>query len=133
MTRGERLNNPGNIMFNREFSWIGQTGKDSDGYLQFDTAVHGMRAIGKDLLSKFSRGLDTVQKIIEVYAPPSENDTVAYMKDVAQRLNVDADEHLQITEQNILSSFIKAIVIHENGRCIYSDDDVSKATALALS
>lgn len=133
-TCGERNNNPGNIRPGSP--WQGMTGTAKCGssgeFVVFSSPVYGIRAIGKDLLTKYSRGLDTVRKIINVYAPPSENLTGSYISAVAKALGVGPDSPLNLTEPHTLIGFVRAIIQHENGRVIYSDQTISEAVNLAL-
>lgn len=132
-TRGERNNNPGNIRFDSRWTWQGQIGKDKDGYLLFDTVENGIRAIGKDLLSKFSRGLNTVRKIIEVYAPSFENNTEAYISAVSRSLGVEDSAVIDLYKTGTMQAFITAIIKHENGRVSYSSSVINSGVRKALS
>lgn len=131
-TRGERNNNPGNIRNNSKYKWQGQIGVDSAGYIIFDNVINGIRAIAKDLLSKNTRGLDSVFGIISVYAPPSENDTSAYIATVSKALNVSAFDSLDLTDFDTLYLFVLAIIKHENGRINYADQDLILGVNAAL-
>lgn len=132
-TRGERNNNPGNIRFNSSFTWQGQAGKDSGGYLIFDTVENGIRAIGKDLLTKFSRGLNTVRKIISVYAPSFENDTESYIRAVSSAMGVDDSETFNLYSASQLRTFVVAIIRHENGRVNFSTAQIDAGIERALT
>lgn len=79
MTLGEKLNNPLNIRNVDGQNWIGQIGKKA-GFCEFQNVWWGVRA-AMMILSKYrKRGLVTIEKIISTWAPPSENDTEAYIK-----------------------------------------------------
>jgi hypothetical protein len=133
-TRGERNNNPGNIR-PAGYTWQGQTGIDSGlmgDYVIFDSPEYGIRAVGKDLLTKFGRGLNTVRKIIAAYAPSSENDTGAYISAVSGGVGVSADSMLNLRDVATLTAFVYAIIKHENGRVIYSPAQVAEGVSLAL-
>jgi hypothetical protein len=113
--RGVRNNNPGNIRPSLAYVWRGQIAIDSGGYVIFDTAEHGIRAVAVDLLTKYKRGLVTVKSIITVYAPPEENDTEAYIAAVCADLGVVEYAWLHLTEPDTLRRFVKAIIKHECG------------------
>lgn len=132
-TRGERTNNPGNLRYSPNIPWEGldDPPKDPGGYCRFRTAVMGIRALAKDLLSKNRRGLDTARKIIEVYAPPNENDTASYVADVCERLAVGPDDVLTFDNAH-LCALVRAIVQHENGRVLYDPATVSQAVSMAF-
>lgn len=135
VTRGERNNNPGNLRYEPSIPWLGlaEPPHDAGGYCVFQTPGMGLRAAARDLLSKWRRGLNTVQTIIDVYAPPNENNTAAYVKDVCDRLGVNPDTIIDLTGNGVLLAFLKAIVWHENGRVIYGADTLGQAVSQALA
>lgn len=132
---GERNNNPGNIRPGS--NWQGMTGTAQCGasgtFVVFSSPVWGIRAIGKDLLTKYSRGLNTIRKIITVYAPPSENNTNAYIDAVAREVGVSADTLLNMRDVRTITGFVYAIIKHENGRVIYTPAQVAEGVSLALN
>lgn len=134
-TCGERNNNPGNIR-PAGYKWQGQTGTAQCGvsgeFIVFSSPTWGIRAIGRDLLTKYGRGLDTVRKIITVYAPPSENDTGAYINSVAKEIGVSPDTVLNLRDPLTMSIFVYAIIRHENGRVIYSPAQIAEGVSMAL-
>ncbi|MBN5203088.1 hypothetical protein JY494_26615, partial [Serratia marcescens] len=66
--RGLRNNNPGNIEASDKNPWEGQTGSDGR-FAKFETPEHGIRALGKNLLSYQRQGYDTVSEIVNRWAP----------------------------------------------------------------
>ncbi len=134
-TRGIRNNNPGNIEFNDNNSWQGQTGSDGR-FAQFETPEHGIRALGKNLLSYARQGYDTPATIIGRWAPPGkdgkENDTQAYIDSVCAQLGVKANDPLDLTNADTLTSLCNAIMKQENGKVPYTGDQVSKGVQAAL-
>lgn len=122
--KGERNNNPGNIRYVASIQWQGQTGDDGTGYAVFDTPENGIRALGHQLRTDINRGQNTVALIIGGdlsqgfygYAPPNENNTIAYINDVSQRLGVDANQSL---DQGAIPALAQAMIIHEEGEDIY--------------
>lgn len=118
VSRGYRNNNPGNIRWiaNASQRWNGMVSNDG-GYGVFDTPRNGTRALGRQLLKYSERGLRTVRDIVSTWAPSNENDTSAYVKDVAQQLGVSADAALDVRAR--LPQLARAIAKHENG---YLDD-----------
>lgn len=133
-TCGERNNNPGNIRPGS--NWQGMTGTATCGlsgsFVVFSDPVYGIRAIAKDLLTKYGRGLDTIRKIITVYAPPSENDTEAYIQSVSASVGIYPDSLLNLHDSTTLIHFVYAIIRHENGRVIYSPAQVAEGVSMAL-
>lgn len=54
----------------------------------------GARAQMKNNRTWYGRGYNTVEKLITVLAPPSENDTAAYINFVATKMGVKSDQVL---------------------------------------
>ncbi|MCS1340536.1 hypothetical protein NX036_25235, partial [Escherichia coli] len=80
--RGIRNNNPGNLEYSKTNPWVGQTGDDGR-FAKFETPEHGIRALGRNLMSYQRQGIDTVSEIINRWAPPTDkNDTMSYIKAV---------------------------------------------------
>lgn len=80
--RGIKNNNPLNIR--RGQRWVGMKAKQTDSqFCQFTTMAYGFRA-AFILLDKYytAYGLDTLGKVISRWAPPSENNTAAYIDTV---------------------------------------------------
>lgn len=134
MTRGIKNNNPGNIRKSGSV-WQGKIIPSSDpDFEEFDNAIDGIRALAKIILKYYkSYGLSTITGIISRYAPGSENDTAAYIADVALRTGFDKDTDLNIGDPQILASIVSAIIWHENGQNPYSDIQISEATELAIA
>ena len=131
MARGIRNNNPGNIEYSPNTNWLGLDSKNpSDGrFCRFKSPEYGIRALTRILKNYTKRdgtagigltGIDTVYEIIHRWAPPSENNTDAYVKSVASALGVDAKQHIELTE-DVLLRLVKAIILHENGTQPYDD------------
>jgi hypothetical protein len=124
LPRGIRNNNPGNLR--SDVSWAFMTGGDSGGFAIFDDSIHGLRALAKDLTNKINAdGLTTITGIISKYAPPSENNTAAYIQSVVDDTNLGPDQVLS-ADAPTLALLMRAIVNHENGES-FSNDYVSDA------
>ena len=116
-TRGFRNNNPGNIRHSEK--WLGLAEKQTDpDFCQFVSVEYGIRAIFKILETYRDKyGLKTVREIITKWAPPSENDTEAYIKGVCdyirnRHVTVFPDDEI---EGWYLYSVVAGIIHHENG------------------
>ena len=133
--RGIRNNNPGNLKHSDD-QWLGLRPVQTDPtFFQFQSAEYGIRAMARTLLTYQRRhGLDTVQDIIMRWAPKRnekgeiENDTLAYIKSVAQRMGVNPDDRISV--EYYLESLVKAIIVHENGFNPYSDETIREGLAL---
>lgn len=129
LTRGIRNNNPGNIRHSSA-QWVGKAANQTDNsFVSFTDAVYGLRALAVTLRTYFTKyGLNTVRGIINRWAPPSENDTGAYVNAVAKAVGVSPDAPLSFARDVPL--LIAAIVKHENGTQPYSSDTIAKAISL---
>jgi len=139
LPRGIRNNNPGNLKYSSN-AWNGKLPLDPSidaVYERFDTPHNGIRALARDMQTKINRGLDTVKKIIEEYAPPQENNTAAYIEHVAQVVT-DGDENKPLTaDKQTLQELAKTIIKHENGTKpngdpFYTDSEISAAVDDAM-
>lgn len=130
--RGIRNNNPGNLEFSKTNPWVGQTGDDGR-FAKFETPEHGIRALGRNLLSYQRQGIDTVSDIITRWAPPSDNNnTDAYIQAVCAQLGVTADQQLDASNPDTLKALCAAIIQHENGSQPYSDQQLSTGVSAAI-
>lgn len=131
--RGIRNNNPGNIDRNTT-RWDGMAADQSDPrFVVFDSPEYGIRALAKVLLSyQRKHGLDTVSKIINRWAPPSENDTGAYAAHVAARVGVGPDDRVSLEDEAVLTALAVSIIAHENANFGYQDHIVQAGISLAL-
>lgn len=120
--KGLRNHNPGNLRYVAAIPWNGQTGDDGTGYAVFDSDEHGVRALGHQLGTYASRGLNTVAEIISTYAPSNENDTAAYIAAVAGELGVDPAQPFDVN--GVLPQLAAAIIHHENGVQPFSMDQL---------
>lgn len=119
--RGIRNNNPGNL----------RSGPGGS-FGHYATPMAGLVAMAKNLQAYSRRGLNTVASIINRWAPSNENDTAAYIRDVARELHVGAREQLNLKDPATLQRLMGAIVSHENGRNPYSATLMGAAAAQAL-
>jgi len=129
-TRAERNNNPGNLNFAGQSGATLEDGSNAR-FAKFGTTAEGVSALAKQLQRYGERGLDTVSKIINKYAPSSENDTQAYIDALAKRLGVSGDQQLDLSDSNTLTGLIKGIARHEAGSDYLSDSDVMTGLSMA--
>jgi hypothetical protein len=104
-----RNHNPGNL---RPYNPATQP-VDSRGIRKFGSDAEGKKALEDDLRAKLHEGLTSITKLISKYAPPNENNTAAYIADVAQRLHKDKDATLTDADIQMLA---RAITIHEDAK-----------------
>jgi len=102
---GSRLarvnNNPGNLRF------VGQAGatQGDGGFARFSTPEAGYNALKNQIKLDASRGL-TLVKFINKYAPPSENDTGLYVKQMMKELGVSENTKISLIDLNKLARAI---------------------------
>lgn len=132
--RGIRNNNPGNIDRTAE-KWQGMAADQSSDsrFVVFSAPVWGLRALAKVLLSyQRKHGLRTPAAIIGRWAPPVENDTGAYARQVAKALGVGVGDQINLQQPETLQRILPAIVQHENGQQPYPAALIAEAVRLAL-
>jgi len=132
--RGIRNNNPGNIDRTAE-KWQGMAADQSNDsrFVVFSAPVWGLRALAKVLLSyQRKHGLCTPAAIIGRWAPPVENDTGAYARQVAKALGVGVGDQIDLQQPETLQRILPAIVQHENGQQPYPATLIAEAVRLAL-
>lgn len=115
-SRGLRNLNPGNIRRSK-VRYKGEKAESTDPeFRQFESMAWGYRAMFV-LLHTYSvrYGCDTVSKMISRYAPPSENDTQAYIRRVAIRTGIDADRRIETTDASVMPKVVAAMSEVENG------------------
>ena len=95
LPRGIRNNNPLNIRRGKD-RWQGMRAVQTDAqFCQFESLEWGWRAAFWLLTRYFHQyGLDTIRGIINRWAPPNENNTRAYISNVARLTGIGADEPL---------------------------------------
>ena len=135
LPRGLRNNNPGNLR-RTSIAWDGKIpfaqSKDAS-FEQFVELRYGIRALMKDIISDFKDGSDTIRSLISEFAPPHENNTIAYINSVAQSMGIGADTVIANLSQIQLKVFCKAIVKVENGAAFdnyITDSDYNDALAI---
>lgn len=104
--RGIRNNNPFNIKLNKDNNWLGKVVSSDPVFEQFDLIEHGVRA-GLKLLSNYlKQGYDTPRKIVNRFAPRSENNVNGYLHYVCNgSLRLDPDSRI-----NTLRKFLSLAV-----------------------
>ena len=129
-TRGVRNSNPGNIRKSKD-QWEGAIGDDG-AFVIFDSPESGVRALAKNLQSYGRQGYDSIEKIINRWAPPNENDTKAYIDSVVSATGIPATQSLDLSDPDTLSSLAQAISFHETGSR-YDPEVYQKGVARALN
>lgn len=85
------------------------------GFANYATPQEGLAALDKNLQSYGKQGVNTVSSIISKWAPPSENNTAAYVADVSARLGIKPDQPLDMSSPIVRQALSTAITLHEHG------------------
>jgi hypothetical protein len=131
LPRGIRNNNPFNIRLSPDNRWQGRLSPrlNSDGaFEQFQDPIMGLRAAAVLLIAHYDR---TIRKLVEVWAPPNENDTKSYARCVAEESGFDIDEPLDLHDYACLRPVLTAMIRIENGRQPYTDAQIDAALVRA--
>ena len=121
LPRGIRNKNPGNIKLGT--NWDGLADEQSDPvFCVFKEAVWGIRALMRILLTyRFNHNRKNIDSIIKRWAPPSENDTDAYIVFVSKKMGIEPMEIIDNSIEAYLP-LVKAIIQMENGMQPYDDE-----------
>ena len=116
MTRGYRNNNPGNIRLDG-VHWKGEKEPSTDKeFKQFETMAWGYRAAFK-LLHNYQKnnGCRILSDFINRWAPPSENNTAAYIATVASRAGLSDVSEIDTLKGDTMRAVVSAMSYVENG------------------
>lgn len=99
-----RNNNPGALMPGGKLA-------------QYASPEEGMAALDSNLKSYGKAGVNTLEGVISRWAPPSENDTQAYIAHAARVTGLDPKAPIDLTNNPyVRQQLMAAIIQHENGR-----------------
>lgn len=131
---GLKNNNPGNLI-KTNIAWQGKIphAQNTDKrFEQFENVYWGLRAMLKDLINDINKGKNTVKLLISEYAPPSENDTNAYINSVSKTLGVAPTQRLTEINSAFLLKLVRAIIKVELGKAHteLTDSDIIKAITM---
>lgn len=128
--KGLRNNNPGNIRPGD--NWQGMIGTNG-GFVVFKDIAYGIRAMATDIGNDIrNKGLNTIAKLVSEYAPPSENDTMAYIRSVVSYTGIPADQLLP-ADHATLRKLIRAHMNVELGKeysSLIADSDIDEGLGL---
>lgn len=141
LPRGIRNHNPGNIERQPGVRWQGADADQSGDsrFVVFKDPRWGIRAIARTLITyqdkrraRNGSRIDSVQEIIDRWAPPHENNTSAYARQVAKALGVGVDdETIDVYDYRTMRGLVVAIIRHENASQPYSNDIIDAGLQLA--
>jgi hypothetical protein len=119
--RGFRNNNPGNI---EASPWTqkqpGFSGVEPKGrFATFDTMENGVNAMGNLVGNYGQQGINTVQGIINRWAPAKDgNNTAAYAATVAKAAGIDPNAPVDMNDPAVRNRIVTAMAQYENGRSL---------------
>lgn len=115
--RGIRNNNPLNIR--KGNNWQGERHPQTDTTFEEFTSIEmGLRAgfiILRSYLNK-RPPINTISRIINRWAPTSENNTAAYIREVSRRSGINPDIAIKFTDKNLLCRIVQAMCWVECGQ-----------------
>ena len=123
MSRGLRNCNPGNIRrAATRYKGERHPSRDSE-FKEFESMSYGYRAMFV-LLDSYRRryGLDTIRKMLNRYAPSTENFTESYIRYVVRRTGMRADERLDTLSARDMIPIVAAMSEIENGAKVVMAD-----------
>lgn len=135
--RSFRNNNFGNL------NYVGQEGarledpnsKGEARFAKFNTPEEGFRALAHQLTlysngkSKATGGkkLNSVEDIIKVYAPESENSTKDYISALSKKMGVESGQQLDMTNPDVMTQLIRGIATIEGGNPQVTDQFIKES------
>lgn len=113
-TLATRNNNPLNLRYSSSNDWLGKGGDNGSGFEQFDTPEHGLRAGMKLMRNHINNGDDTLNSLINRWAPSSDNnDPVQYAQFVSKQTGIPVDAKLNPNDPQQMTSIAKAMAKQE--------------------
>lgn len=113
LTRGQRNNNPGNFKQGPKNHYKGTKGKDSGGFVIFESVEYGYRAMIKLLWALWNNGHKNLYEIISIYAPASENNVDSYVSFVSKETGLSPRVDFTFDVETV-SKIIIAMSKHES-------------------
>lgn len=138
--RAVRNSNPGNLDRSTSNKWQGLADphemtpeqRAEKRFCVFKAPKWGFRAMAVLLINyQDKHELHTISGVINRWAPPSENDTTAYISHVCRLTGFSAAEFLNFHKYEDSFPVIKAIATHECGGWFFQDRDLTAGLTLA--
>lgn len=107
-SRGIANNNPGNIRA------VGNQARDEKGFRKFTSIYEGLSAMDSQLDRYANRGINTIRKIVETYAPAKDgNDVEAYVKALTKATGKGENDVLGKSDRPAL---LRGMQLRETGK-----------------
>lgn len=135
--RSFRNNNFGNLNFvDQEGASLESTpGSGKARFAKFNTPEEGFRALANQLTS-YSEGtskaagykkLNSIEDIIKLYAPSSENNTSQYVDSLSKKMGVKPGEQLNLKDPKMMTQLMRGIATIEGGNPQVTNDWIEKS------
>lgn len=120
--------NPGNLVKSRS-DWVGETERQGR-YTAFRSAHYGLRALCIVILRYEQRHhVDTLEKFVHRFAPPSENNCRKYINFLSSELGIGRRQKISLSA--VLPSLVRAVIKYEQGSMPYNNAQVMMAIVSA--
>lgn len=132
LSRGIRNNNPGNLNFAGQKGATLESGPNAR-FASFPTMLEGIAALDRQVMLYLKRGKNTIDQIIDIYAPSSDgNNTSSYKSYLSQYTGLGVKEKIDGSNFELMRKLIQGIINHENGAAAraVSGDEVMRALAM---
>ncbi|HGG6426262.1 TPA: lytic transglycosylase domain-containing protein [Salmonella enterica subsp. enterica serovar Kottbus] len=132
LSRGIRNNNPGNLNFAGQKGATLESGPNAR-FASFPTMLEGIAALDRQVMLYLKRGKNTIDQIIDIYAPSSDgNNTSSYKSYLSQYTGLGVKEKIDGSNFDVMRKLIQGIINHENGAAASAvrGDDVMRALAM---
>jgi len=113
-TRGVRNNNPMNLRKGVAFQYQVENPNET-AFMTFGKTWQGIRAGVLDITNDISKGQNTLTKLINQYAPPTENDTTNYINTISKNLAIKPNDVLDRKNFDFMCNLVRSIIAMENG------------------
>ena len=127
--RGLRLNNAGNIEHGADWKGLGE--RVDERFCSFVSPEYGVRAIYRILRTYHRKySIDTIHGIIYRWAPPCENPTDVYVKNVSNWADYPATKTIDINDYELMARIVYGIIRQEQGYCPFDLDFIERSIQL---
>lgn len=130
--RAVRNNNPGNIRIGAHWQGLMEPSAMTpeqhaeNAFCVFSSPTWGFRAMATIFHTYHDHdGVNTLRQAISRWAPPSENNTVAYVNAVAYETGVHPDEPFAFHDLSHMEALCKAVSTHEVGSWAFGMHDLT--------
>lgn len=122
--RGIRNNNPGNLNYAGQVGATKEAGENGR-FAVFNSMQEGVGALYRQLQLYFKRGVNTIEAIVNKYAPAGDNNNVAaYIQQLVGATGKDSGDKLSGEDTDTVFKLMRGIINHENGKGYLSDTDI---------